>query len=302
MTVFRPMLAATAPEDLSQLRYPLYASHKLDGIRALVRDGVVVSRNLKPIPCPDVQDQFGRMKYEGFDGELIFGSATSPSCFRDTTSAVMRHAPLDYPLVKQLQFFVFDHVLEPSRGFTVRFHPLERRLRSAPGVRVVSQTLVTTPEELLEYEECAVGRGYEGVMLRDPSAPYKYGRSTLAEGYLLKLKRFLDGEAVVVAVKELEHNMNVAAPDALGYTARSSRKAGRQRGGRLGALCVRDVKTEVEFDIGTGFTAQDRMAFWAERDALIGRVLTYRYFPTGSKERPRFPVFVGWRHPLDTPA
>lgn len=64
---FRPMLSATVTE-VAALRFPLLASHKLDGIRALVLGGVVVSRNLKPIPNRHVQALFGRREYEGLDG------------------------------------------------------------------------------------------------------------------------------------------------------------------------------------------------------------------------------------------
>jgi len=35
-------------------------------------------------------------------------------------------------------------------------------------------------------------------MLRHPQSPYKQGRSTPKEAYLLKVKRFSDGEAVIV--------------------------------------------------------------------------------------------------------
>ena len=59
-------------------------------------------------------------------------------------------------------------------------------------------------EELIDYEQGAVEDGYEGVMLRDPSAPYKYGRSTVRKGYLLKLKRFEDSEAEVIDIVGLD--------------------------------------------------------------------------------------------------
>lgn len=71
--IFRPMLATDA--DLGKLRFPLLASAKLDGVRAVVRDGVVYSRSNKPIPNAYVQQKFSR--FEHFDGELIVGDPTS---------------------------------------------------------------------------------------------------------------------------------------------------------------------------------------------------------------------------------
>lgn len=119
---FRPMLSATVAE-VAKLRFPLLASHKLDGIRALVRDGVVVSRNLKPIPNRHVQALFGRREYEGLDGELLVGDPTDPRAFLGTTSAVMsREGEPD------VYFHVFDDCTTPAAPFRERYAHLQRRL------------------------------------------------------------------------------------------------------------------------------------------------------------------------------
>ena len=69
--------------------------------------------------------------------------------------------------------------------------------------------------------------------------------------------------------------------------------------GVRGALHVQDVKTGVQFAIGSGFDDADREVYWQHRKKLVGRVVKYRYFPSGSKEKPRFPTFLGWRDPRD---
>ena len=48
MTAIRPMLGVNAPKDLSTLHYPMYLSPKLDGVRAIVKDGVVYHHMLDP--------------------------------------------------------------------------------------------------------------------------------------------------------------------------------------------------------------------------------------------------------------
>jgi len=63
----------------------------------------------------------------------------------------------------------------------------------------------------------------------------------------------------------------------------------------LGTLLVRDVHTGVEFGIGSGFTAEDRQRFWNNKQKVIGTIVKYKYFPTGSKDKPRFPVFLSFR-------
>ena len=90
--LFKPMLAGEA--DLANLKFPLLASAKLDGIRAVVRNGVVMSRSNKPIPNPYVQRMFSKMEH--YDGELIVGDPKAKDCFRTTTSHVMAHATSRY--------------------------------------------------------------------------------------------------------------------------------------------------------------------------------------------------------------
>ena len=65
----KPLLACEVPLD--EISFPVYASTKLDGVRALVIDGVVYSRSLKPIRNKHVQKLFGKKEYEGLDGELV---------------------------------------------------------------------------------------------------------------------------------------------------------------------------------------------------------------------------------------
>jgi len=48
------MLSATV-EDTALLSYPLLASVKIDGVRCIIRDGVAMSRSMKPIPNASVQ-------------------------------------------------------------------------------------------------------------------------------------------------------------------------------------------------------------------------------------------------------
>jgi hypothetical protein len=71
--MFKPMLATDA--ELDKLRFPILCSPKLDGIRAVVRGGVVYSRSNKPIPNKWVQSKLSHLEH--YDGELI----VAPSSF-----------------------------------------------------------------------------------------------------------------------------------------------------------------------------------------------------------------------------
>jgi DNA ligase-1 len=281
---FKPMLAGEF--DPSAARFPLLVSPKLDGVRATSIDGIIHSRSLKRFPNPLVNSKLASAA--PLDGELIVGDPNSPTVFRDTMKVVMSHvAP-----VNDLRWFVFDYVDNT--------YDFEDRLSAAApycdGKQIVHvpHRLITTLDELNEAEEQALNAGFEGVMVRDPRGPYKFGRSTASEGWLLKVKRFSQDEAVIIGFEEQMHNANEARADERGYTKRSSHQANMIPTGVLGALVVRRPDG-VEFNIGTGFTAADREEIWRKRHEWIGQTVTYKFLPVGVKDKPRHPVFLGLR-------
>ena len=285
-TIFKPMLATDA--ELDKLRFPLLASPKLDGVRAVVRDGVVYSRSNKPIPNRWVQDKLCHLTH--FDGELIVGEPTSKSCYRDTVSHVMAHDKEDF----DLRFYVFDHIEECARTYYERMKKLKVK---KPAV-ALDQLLIVDEDMLLACEEQHLELGYEGLILRSPDAPYKMGRSTVREGYLLKLKRFSDFEATVIGFEERMENLNEARTNELGRTSRSSHKENKRGRGDLGALLLRNAEG-VEFACGTGLVDSERAEIWANRDRILGRIAKIKSFDIGVKDKPRHPVFLGWRDVRD---
>jgi DNA ligase-1 len=206
----------------------------------------------------------------------------------------------------RFEFHVFDYAADPSKPYLERVGDLDMQIL---GLQMESdrhdwlRPLVPSPirsvEELVRYEEWCLDEGYEGVMIRSACGPYKFGRSTAREGYLLKLKRFEDAEAVVIGTEELLRNGNEQERDALGHAKRSKAKAGMVPGGTLGKLLVRRADG-VEFAIGSGFTAAQRAELWARRDALAGALVKFKHQPHGAQEAPRLPIFLGLRHGDDT--
>ena len=293
---FEPLLASPL-KDGQMPNFPCLASPKLDGIRALQFSSVVFSRKLKPIPNRHIQEVFGVWELcENLDGEFIVGPPTADDAYRKTMSGLMSRDG-----EPGATFWVFD--IFQDGPFKERFVEATRRVsilrRQGVPVQMVPHRLINSAEELTTYEEECLAEGYEGLMVRDPNGRYKCGRSTVKEGILLKVKRFLDSEAEILECLELEHNQNVATQNELGRTKRSSHKAGRVAGGKLGAMRVKDVKTGVEFQVGSGFEDSEKEALWVIREKLVGSFIKYRYFPTGNKEKPRFPVYLGMRDPMD---
>lgn len=289
----KPMLAVEA----GQFCYPIYASVKLDGIRAIIKDDMVLSRSLKRIPNNYVQDTLGANylpnRLNGLDGELTVGPAWHKNVMQATTSGVMsRDGEPDFT------YWVFDFWTDQAMQFEHRLQMLQNVYKSN-RVNLLPQVLINSQGELDAYEASVLEQGYEGVILRSPAGRYKYGRSTAREAYLLKLKRFVDAEAVVIGVEERMHNSNEATVDNLGQTTRSSHQGNLVPMNTMGALLVEDVNTGVEFSIGTGFDDALRKYVWEYRVEVVGAIVTYKHFEVGSKDKPRFPVFKCFRSRFD---
>lgn len=140
-----------------------------------------------------------------------------------------------------------------------------------------------------------VALGYEGIMIRAPWGSYKFGRSTVNQGLLGKVKRFEDTEGTIVGFEELMHNENEAEINELGYQERSHAMAGQVPGNTLGSLVVSHPDWEETFGIGTGFSADERLTLWQNRDTLNGQKVKFKHQPSGAKDKPRFPVYLGLR-------
>ena len=267
---------------------PLYVSAKYDGVRALVRNGEVVSRQLKPIPNGYIQEQYSlnsEFNYEGVDGELIVGTPEDKDTYLNTSGAVRKVSG-----VPDVSFWLFDYISDDT---------YEKRLQYLYDhyTMVIPQYMAQSLNDILEFEAKILKDGYEGIVLRSPTSKYKYGRSTVNEAALLKLKRFTDGEATIINMEEKLHNANEATTDALGHTKRSSHQENKVGMDTMGSLVVRDLQTGVEFNIGTGFNDEQRRWFWNHMYRLIkdAAIIKYKSFEKGVKDAPRFPVYIGLR-------
>lgn len=285
---FKPLLAETI-DDLNKVPYPVLVSVKLDGIRAIVKDGIVYTRSMKPVRNKYVQFLFGREEYNGLDGELIVGEPNAVDVYRTTNSGVM--SADGEPDVK---FYVFDRWDLAEEEYSYRLENGIYGHSDNPGIVVVTQWLANSVEDVLRYETAALEDGYEGLMLRRADAKYKFGRSTAKEFILMKLKRFHDAEYKVVGFVERMRNNNEATKNELGYAERSTCRENLEGRGDLGALVLEFTDGQT-FNCGTGFTDQDRREIWDNRDQYLGRMAKVKSFLIGVKDLPRFPVWLSFR-------
>jgi len=290
-TITKPMLAGKC-EHPDALRFPVLATPKLDGIRCLKIGGQALTRSFKPISNQFVRQWLEANLPDGVDGELTLRGGT----FSQTTSAIGgRGGRPDFV------FHIFDQVAGGTeRPYAERMNDLAA-LPESEHVEKVMPVRIANARELGAYEEECLSAGYEGVMVRDPAGPYKCGRSTEREGWLLKIKRFEDAEAIVLDTYEGMTNQNEAEQDAFGRTKRSMAQAGMMGRGELGGFVVRSLETGVEFRLGYNHVVGgiDRLSLWLKRDSLVGKLVKFKHQPSGAKEAPRFPKFIGWREAWD---
>jgi DNA ligase-1 len=131
--------------------------------------------------------------------------------------------------------------------------------------------------EFKQFNKDAIEQGFEGIMIKDPNAPYECKRSTS----WLKMKPFIEVSLTVVDVEE---------------------GTGRNEG-KLGAIICEgtDDGKSIRVNVGSGFTDSDREEFWAGKDDLLGQVVEVRAdAATRSQDSEdtyslRFPRFLRFR-------
>ena len=310
MTLVKPMLAEDVV-SFDTLRYPLYGSFKVDGVRAIMPEDRLKPRSLKEFGNRWVPDYFSQFSAElrFFDGELILGKdPAAPNLCRMTTSALSTHEGQP-----DIHWWLFDIAPSPlikdlvNMTFSDRLALLKRRHKALsakvrPYVHLLEQRLLRTAGEAEAMEHEALSRGYEGLVLKDPNGTYKFGRSTLRSQQFLRVKRFADAEVKILGFVERQKNNNEAMINKLGHKTRSSHKANKVGIGTLGTI-VGEVLTGPfkgrTVEIGTGFDAATAAWIWANKARLVNEIGKFSYFPHGCKDLPRFPVWQGFRAQFD---
>jgi len=284
----RPMLAGTA-KDLGKIKFPVLASPKLDGFRCLKIDGEALSRSFKPIANKYTREYIEKNLPDNIDGELMIEGQT----FNELSSSLRK-----YDGEPNFVFHAFDWI-DSTKNFEARQEELSDIVKGCGEnrLKLVEHIWLNSLDELTAYEEKCLAEGYEGVMVRDPEGGYKEGRSTEKQGWLLKVKRFKDSEAEVLGFEEQMHNTNEKITNELGLSSRATNQENMVATGLLGKFLVRDIHSGVEFKIGTGLglTQKMRKDIWENQDKYRGELVKYKFQPEGTKDRPRLPVWLGFR-------
>jgi len=281
---------------MKTLRYPVYATVKMDGIRALRLNGTLLSRTLKEIPNKSIRKRSLKLP-GGFDMELCAEGLR----YDEVESIVMSKKHNDS---HKIQFYILDwygildqHGVEAN--YRIRQQQIDgwigsfgSRMDGMPVCFYICNDYLSLFEFFLESER----RGDEGICFRTPDSPYKFGRSTLREQWLIKLCRYHRTECVITGFEEQMENDNAEEYNSVGKMDRSSCKDNLIPKDTLGAFIVtHNLWGTMRVGTGVGLTDKLRKEIWENRDRYHGKVITVKFKPHGSKDKPRSPIYVGFR-------
>jgi DNA ligase-1 len=295
--IFGCQLAHDSANHESKVVGKKYIEVKLDGVRVITivrSDGRVdmFSRNGKElVNFPHITEQISNViKTHGSSNnmDVVLDGEIMSSSFQDLMTQVHRKSDVK---ANDAILNLFDVI--PLADFEQGFWDKRQEDRSAmvyywhktykdmlPNVAVIGHELVDldSTEGKVWYKEInakAIAGGYEGIMLKDPEAPYECKRSVA----WLKLKPFIEVSLAVVAVEE-GTGKNV---------------------GKLGALVCEGVDDgkDIRVNVGSGLTDEDRVTYWDNADTLIGDIVEVRADAITQNQDGtyslRFPRFKGFR-------
>ena len=294
---------ATNSEGRPEMKGVKRLEPKLDGVRALFTvipsDGEITvicfSRNGKVFENfghieEQIRNNFDRL-VRGHMNALIDGFVLDGEVIGNTFQELMRQARRKSDVQAEDSVFnIFDII--PLADFRAGHWnaQLEKRIKilenirhvidDMPNVELLPHIMVDLDtaagkDQLERYAKDNVNAGFEGIMIKEMSAPYLCKRST----DWMKWKPTITVDLEVIGVEE--------------GTGRNV--------GRLGALVCSGVDDgkEISVNVGSGFSDTDRDDYWGNRNVVIGRtaeilcdVITQNQDGTYSL---RFPRFVRFR-------
>lgn len=268
--VFSCQLAHDSTNHESKVTGKKFIEVKLDGVRVLAivhPSGHVdlFSRNGRQLDnFPHIEQQLSAVA-DQFTEPMVLDGEVMSSSFQDLMKQVHRKENVQstdavlhlFDIIPLANFEQggWDKTQTERSEKVYKWHKANKDV--LPNVAVVGHELVDldTPEGQARFKEinqAAIDGGYEGIMIKDTNAPYECKRSAS----WLKLKPFIEVSLEVINVEE---------------------GTGKNLG-RLGALVCsgQDDGKYITVNVGSGFSDDQRISFWANRSELRGQIVEVR--------------------------
>lgn|SRR5215475_1109391 len=253
--------------EAHRLRFPVIVEPKLDGIRAVCVQGEFQSRTGKPMwNVSHIGQQLAELGPLVFDGELIHKD------WNNTISVVHTQSQVTSDII----YYIFDMLeLEEwqnrlcTRMQVQRSRALLGTIKETSQIKIVSQWVCETYDDILEVYDDYLKQGLEGIVIKSVQGFYVFRRHHA----WMKLKPSSTVDCQVTGIQEGTGK----------YT------------GIMGALMV-DVGGQM-CGLGTGFTDDERKSMW--ESPPIGKMVEVRYQEVTKEGVLRFPSFLRMRPDLD---
>jgi len=298
--MFKPQLAPNQQIDLNLLTYPLIGSVKIDGMRMLIKDGELITRSLKPIMSKSLKKRFNFLAEHSkqykqiLDGELYSLSLT----FSELSGQCRA---FNAPIADDLCFYCFDVLREPlEQGQLPYSARIEDIISQAERInnkyfKVVPTKVANSRKEVEDYFEKVLAQGYEGLILRNPNSGYKFGRTTIRENIMYKVKPFVTEDAQVIGIVQSTEVSETAAKtiNELGRSVTSKKVGDRILIEKAAAFTV--LYEGKELKVVLAMTDEEKIDVWKNQEKYLGRWIEYKGMLVGAKDVPRHPTFLRMR-------
>ena len=280
-TVIRPMLAYKFEfKDLEKkkptITLPCYLQRKLDGLRCMshLSGSDVIMESRQGVPFKIFTSIMGELSglLKSHPNIYLDGEMYTDEIPFQTLSGIIRlkELPTDKEQLDKIDVihcYIYDCVVldDLAMSYDGRVDVLHKLFgkKKFKHIRLLETETITTPDEIKEKHDQYVSDGFEGVMLRNPVAPYKIGKRSKD---LLKYKEFMEEEFKVIGFTE---------------------GTGGDKGTVIWECEMKDKQT---FSVRPRGTKEERRDLFTNGDKYIGKKLTVIFFGFSTSGIPRFPV------------
>lgn len=241
---------------------------KLDGHRALYKDGVLYSRQGKELDLLHVKSAIEESGLQDFhlDGELYIHGHS----LQDLSRLIKRYREKSLAL----EYHIYDWVCDLPYMERIGILAEHRRQKGwDPVLQPVQTTIVTGMQEVNSWHEYYRKQGYEGTMLRHGTTPYRDGKRCQS---LLKIKEFHDDEFVVIGFEEGKPYV-------------------KDEGTFQVPVWICETATGENFSVTAEGDMYAKHAQFLRAHDFIGRHLTVKYHYLSKDGIPQLPVALRWR-------
>ena len=290
----KPMLANDF--DNSKIKaYPILVQPKIDGVRSICRlmNNKVHMRSKEgneQLHMDQIRDELIKLfaflpQNVDIDGELyVHGwsfnkliSAVRTGQITKSTKKVRDKNPLN----ELVNYYIFDLMLDLSAIdrvtlLTNAFNKYIETYNKPKFIVLVPTYIANSYEELIQLHNYFVSEHYEGAMIRH-TCGFSRNSMDLTKyrdkrcDNLLKLKVFKDEEGIIVDVIE-ENGVE----------------------SNLALFVIKDIRDNV-FTVRPKGTFEQRKEWFKNKQDIIGKKYTFRYFELSDHNIPRFPVGIAIR-------